>query len=222
MENNWREVDQLVGELLDLPENEVRSWLENGGLAPEIRRRAEQLLQAWRDSEDFLEDPPVLSALRSEPDRLLGAMLGSWRLSAVIGSGGMGTVYLASRDDKDFVLRAAVKVIAAGRLSRASERRFREERQILARLEHPHIARLIDGGVAPDGSPYLVMEYVEGTPIDAWARGVDLRERLRMFRLVCDAVQFAHQNLVVHCDLKPPNILVIREGVPKLLDFGVA
>jgi non-specific serine/threonine protein kinase/serine/threonine-protein kinase len=222
MENNWREVDQLVGELLDLPENEARSRLEHGRLAPEIRRRAEELLQAWHDSEDFLDDPPILSALRSEPDRRLGARLDSWQLSSVIGSGGMGTVYLANRADRDFTQQAAVKVIAAGRLSRSSERRFREERQILARLEHPHVARLIDGGVAPDGSPYLVMEYVEGTPIDAWARGVDLRDRLRMFHDVCLAVQFAHQNLVIHCDLKPANILVTREGAPKLLDFGIA
>jgi len=219
MERNWREVQHVVGELLDLSEDEVRSHLDRSGLAPDIRRRAEELLSAWRDSEGFLDDSPVLPPA---PDRLLGQRLGSWRLSAVIGSGGMGTVYRAERDDQEFAQQAAVKVIAAGRLSRSSERRFREERQILARLEHPHVARLIDGGVAPDGSPYLVMEYVEGTPIDCWAVGVEPRERLRMFRQVCEAVQFAHQNLVVHCDLKPANILVTRDGTPKLLDFGVA
>ena len=221
MESNWREVEQAVGELLDLPEEEARRRLEGSGLAPEIRRRAEELLRAWRDSEGFLDPPPAPLAAPA-PDRLVGERLGAWRLSAVIGSGGMGTVYLGARDDREFAQHAAVKVIAAGRLSRSSERRFREERQILARLEHPNVARLIDGGVAPDGSPYLVMEYVEGTPIDAWARGVDLRERLRLFRQVCEAVQFAHQNLVVHCDLKPANILVTREGAPKLLDFGIA
>ena len=165
---------------------------------------------------------PLCPLYLHEPDRRIGERLGCWRLSAVIGSGGMGTVYRAARDDRDFAQHAAVKVIAAGRVSRSSERRFREERQILARLEHPHVARLIDGGVTPDGSPYLVMEYVEGTPIDAWAEGVDLRERLRMFRQVCEAVQFAHQNLVVHCDLKSANILVTPEGTPKLLDFGIA
>jgi non-specific serine/threonine protein kinase/serine/threonine-protein kinase len=218
MENNWREVEQVVGELLELPEDECLSKLACSGLAPEIRRRAEELLRAWRDSDGFLDPPERATA----PDRLLGQRLGSWRLSSVIGSGGMGTVYLADRDDREFEQHAAVKVIAAGRLSRSTERRFREERQILARLEHPHVARLIDGGVAPDGSPYLVMEYVEGTPIDVWARDAGLRERLLLFRQVCEAVQFAHENLVVHCDLKPANILVTREGAPKLLDFGVA
>src|SRR6266496_4094031 len=180
MENNWREVEQVLGELLDLPDDECRSRLERSPLSPEIRRRAGELLRAWRDSEGFL-DPPVSVATLPEPDRLLGERLGVWRLTAVIGSGGMGTVYQAERDDQDFAQRAAVKVIAAGRLSRSTERRFREERQILARLEHPHVARLIDGGVAPDGSPYLVMEYVEGIPIDTWSRGVALRERLRVF-----------------------------------------
>ncbi len=223
MEPNWREVEQVVGELLELPQDEARRRLERSGLTPEVQRRAEDLLRAWRDSEGFLEDGlPVLLPSPPEPDRLLGERLGSWRLSAVIGSGGMGVVYLAARDDGDFAQRAAVKVIAAGQLSRSSERRFREERQILARLEHAHVARLIDGGVAPDGSPYLVMEYVEGTPVDAWARDVGPRERLRLFCQVCEAVQFAHQNLVVHCDLKPANILVTREGAPKLLDFGIA
>jgi tetratricopeptide (TPR) repeat protein len=222
MENNWREVELVVGELLELPEGEARTRLERSGLTPEVRRRAEQLLRACRDSEGFLEDPPILLGAPPGPDRRLGERLGSWRLSSVIGSGGMGTVYRAAREDGDFEQQAAVKVIAAGRLSRSSERRFREERQILARLEHPSVARLIDGGVSPDGSPYLVMEYVEGTPIDAWAQGVALRERLRMFRQVCEAVHFAHQNLVVHCDLKPANIMVTREGMPKLLDFGIA
>lgn len=221
MESNWREVEQVVGELLDFPKDEVQSRLERSGLPPEVRRRAEELLRAWQDSDGFL-DPPIPPSSPAEPDRLLGDRLGSWRLSSVIGSGGMGTVYLAERHDREFAQHAAVKVIAAGRLSRASERRFREERQILARLEHPYVARLIDGGVASDGSPYLVMEYVEGTPIDGWARGVEPRERLRMFRQVCEAVQFAHQNLVVHCDLKPGNILVTRNAAPKLLDFGIA
>jgi tetratricopeptide (TPR) repeat protein/predicted Ser/Thr protein kinase len=214
-------VEQVVGELLDLSEQEVLSRLEQCGLAPDVRHRAEELLRAWRDSEGFL-DPPVMPARPLEPDRRIGERLGAWRLSTVIGSGGMGTVYRAARDDGDFAQHAAVKVIAAGRVSHSTERRFREERQILARLEHPHVARLIDGGVAPDGSSYLVMEYVEGTPIDAWAKGVDLRQRLRMFRHVCEAVQFAHQNLVVHCDLKSANILVTPEGTPKLLDFGIA
>ena len=183
----------------------------------------EQLLRAWQDSDGFLERPP-LALPPPERDRLVGSRLGPWCVTSVIGTGGMGTVYRAQRDDRDFTQHAALKVIAAGRLSRSTERRFREERRILACLEHPHVARLIDGGVAPDGSPYLVMEYVEGTPIDQWCREreLDRRERLRLFRAVCEGVQFAHQNLVAHCDLKPANILVTRDGTPKLLDFGIA
>src|SRR5262249_36152497 len=104
------------------------------------------------------------------------------------------------------------------------ERRFREERQILAHLEHPSIARLIDGGVAPDGSPYLVMEYAAGLPLDRWCRdrALSIRDRLELFCRVCESVQFAHQNLVIHCDLKPGNILITDSGTPKLLDFGIA
>lgn len=223
IESGWHKVEQVLAELLELSPAGRQQYLEHSGLTPDVRRRVEELLRAWQDSDGFLERPP-LAVPPPEPDRLIGSSLGPWSVTSVIGTGGMGTVYLAERDDRDFTQHAALKVIAAGRLSRSTERRFREERRILARMEHPHVARLIDGGVAPDGSPYLVMEYVEGTPIDAWCleHELDRRERLRLFRAVCEGVQFAHQNLVVHCDLKPANILVTREGTPKLLDFGIA
>ena len=223
VENRWREVEQVMGELLELSPDKYCEYLENSEQPPEVRRRVGELLRAWQQSEGFLERPPMALAPVAR-DRLVGSHLGVWRIDSVIGYGGMGTVYSAERDNGDFAQHAAVKVVAAGRLSRAMERRFREERSILARLEHPHVARLIDGGVAPDGSPYLVMEHVEGMPVDVWLRerGADRRERLRVFLQVCEAVQFAHQNLVAHCDLKPANILVTRDGVPKLLDFGIA
>jgi eukaryotic-like serine/threonine-protein kinase len=222
-ESGWEAVQRVLGEFLEVPAERRLESLAARNLTAETHTRVEQLLRALSDSEDFLERPPLpLGA--PQPDGRLGQRLGPWRLEAVIGSGGMGTVYRGERDDGEFTQRAAIKVIAPGRWSPSMERRLREERQILARLEHPNVARLIDGGVAPDGSPYLVMEYVEGTPIDVWReqRPLDRRQQLRLFGQVCETVEFAHQNLIVHCDLKPANILVTREGAPKLLDFGIA
>ncbi len=152
-----------------------------------------------------------------------GDRIGPYRVSKEIGRGGMGAVYLAARIS-DFEQQVAIKRVQAGRWEAALERRFLDERQILARLDHPNIARLLDGGRLDDGSPYLVMEYIEGQPIDQYCerRRLSVRQRLELLRAVCGAVQYAHQNLVIHRDLKPSNILVTPEGVPKLLDFGIA
>lgn len=220
-EDHWQDVEQALGEALELPEAERHAYLERAALGPAARRRVEQLLEAWDQSADFLETP----ALGTPPVGMpLGTRLGPWRLISVLGAGGMATVYLAERDDEQFAQKVAIKVVAGARVSRVMERRFREERQILARLEHPNVARLIDGGVAPDGSPFLVMEFVAGSAIDGWCRQRHLgtRERLELFRQVCQAVHFAHQHLVVHCDIKPGNLLVTDDGTPKLLDFGIA
>ena len=159
-----------------------------------------------------------------QPDARIGQALGSYKILNVISSGGMGTVYLAARDDDEYHMRVAVKVIKRGMDTDLIVRRFRTERQILAQLEHPNIARLLDGGATADGSPYLVMEYVEGQPIDQYAddHKLSISERLGLFRTVCAAVNYAHQNLVIHRDLKPSNIFVTSGGVPKLLDFGIA
>ena len=140
-----------------------------------------------------------------------------------IGEGGMGEVYLAERED-EFRKRAAVKLIRPGMASPEVVRRFVIERQTLAALNHPHIVRLVDGGATEEGLPYLVVDYVEGTPIDRYAdeHKLSITERLRLFVEVCEAVHHAHQSLIVHCDLKPSNILVTAEGVPMLLDFGIA
>jgi tetratricopeptide (TPR) repeat protein len=158
------------------------------------------------------------------PDPLLGATLGSWRLGPVLGRGGMGTVYLAERADGQYRQRAALKLVHAGLVRPETVERFRTERQVLAHLQHPNIARLIDGGFTGDGRPYFVMELVEGAPItDACrARQLPLPDRLRLFRRVCDAVEHAHAARVVHRDLKPANILVSLAGEVKLLDFGIA
>ena len=150
--------------------------------------------------------------------------VGPYRLIREIGHGGMGTVHLGVRDDDAFQKRVAIKVLKRGMDSDAIVRRFRHERQILAGLEHPNIAGLLDGGTTPDGLPYFAMEYVEGQPIVEYcdAGRMDTTARLQLFRLVCAAVQHAHQNLIVHRDIKPANVLVTTDGTPKLLDFGIA
>ncbi len=153
-----------------------------------------------------------------------GARVGAYRLVRELGQGGMGTVYLAVRDDDAFHKRVALKILKRGMDTEAIVRRFRTERQILAGLDHPNIARLLDGGTTADGLPYLVMEYVDGVPLAAYAdaHALDTTARLRLFQVLCRAVQYAHQNLVIHRDIKPANVLVTSDGVPKLLDFGIA
>jgi serine/threonine-protein kinase len=150
--------------------------------------------------------------------------VGAYRLLQEIGRGGMGAVYRAVRDDDEYRKRVAIKLLRKGMDSEEILRRFRNERQILAGVEHPHIAKLHDGGTAEDGRPYFVMELVEGQPLDAWCDGrrLSVPERLHLFRKVCAAVHYAHQNLIVHRDLKPANVLVTEAGDPKLLDFGIA
>src|ERR1700722_6713515 len=155
---------------------------------------------------------------------MIGERIGSYRVLGVLGAGGMGEVFLAERADAEFEQRVAIKMVHGGVFGRAVQSRLKAERQILAQLDHPNIAHLLDGGTLPDGTAYLVMEYVDGVPIDAFCdtHRLDVRARLELFVTVCAAVHYAHQNLIVHRDLKPSNILVTAGGVPKLLDFGIA
>jgi serine/threonine-protein kinase len=157
-------------------------------------------------------------------DPMLGRTLGAWRLVEVIGRGGMGAVYAVERNDGAYTQRAALKLVRASADTPAARERFLRERQILAQLQHPNIATLLDGGFSAEGEPYFVMERVDGEPIDRWcdARRLDLRERAILFLQVLDAVRYAHRNLVVHRDLKPSNLLVDADGRVKLLDFGIA
>jgi eukaryotic-like serine/threonine-protein kinase len=157
-------------------------------------------------------------------DAWIGRRIGAYRLSLRIGQGGMGTVYKAIRDDAQYEKTVAVKLVRSGMDTRSVLDRFRQEQRILARLVHPCIATLLDGGSTEEGVPYLVMEYVEGLPITAYcqANKLPIAEKLRLFLVVCSAVEYAHQNLVIHRDLKPGNILISRDAVPKLLDFGIA
>ncbi|HNC43056.1 MAG TPA: protein kinase, partial [Acidobacteriota bacterium] len=170
-------------------------------------------------------DPDLpLPEIPKSKSALIGQQIGNYRLTQLIGRGGMGAVFLAVRADDDYEHEVAVKIVARPVLTREVLRRFRTERQILARLDHPNIAKLFDGGTTPDGLPYFVMEYIEGEPIGSYCdnRQLSIPERLRLFLKVCEAVQYAHQNLVIHRDIKPGNILVTADGIPKLLDFGIA
>ena len=152
------------------------------------------------------------------------ARLGPYRLLEEIGRGGMGAVYLAERADGEFEGRVAIKVVRSDLGGAETRRRFLRERQLLADLDHPQIATLLDAGSSPEGEPWLAMDYVEGLPIDHYCQvnRLSLAARIELFRKVCDAVHFAHQSLVVHRDLKPSNILVREDGSPQLLDFGIA
>ncbi len=205
----------------------------------ELRAGVESLLAAEFETEGFVDSGGVKSALpamatsalteselatRPLPATHDHQRIGPYRLIREIGHGGMGAVYLAERADREFKQRVALKLIKRGMDTDEIIARFRHERQILAALDHPNIARLLDGGTTADGLPYFVMEHVEGEPLDVYcaSHNLTLHERLALFRTVCGAVHYAHQNLVVHRDLKPANILVTAKGVPKLLDFGIA
>ena len=221
----WREVDRIFAAALELPPAERPAYLDAACVGDAACRcEVERLLAADEESTGFLESPPVELQRLAGGDPQEGESLGPYRLLRPIGSGGMGTVYLARREDEHYERDVAVKVLRSGLATTEALHRFVAERQILARLEHPNIARLYDGGSTEDGCPYLVMEMVEGEPVDAYCdrHRLTVEQRLVLFRKICAAVQYAHQNLLVHRDLKPANILVTPEGEPKLLDFGIA
>ena len=192
---------------------------------PELRARVETLLARDAEASTLLDGDAsqLASALLDEGEAELG-MLGPYRLVSELGRGGMGTVYLAERADGAYEQHVAVKLVKRGMDTDEVIERFRHERRILASLEHPNIARLLDGGVSPDGRPYLVMDLVRGQPITAYCdeQRLNVDDRLALFGTVCAAVQHAHQKLVVHRDIKPSNILVAHDGTPRLLDFGIA
>lgn len=191
----------------------------------DLAQRVLGLLEAHAQTESHLESPATLEfAIGDEVDRWIGRRVGAYEISRRIGVGGMGAVYEAVRADDQFRKRVAIKLLRAQSISDSAVRRFKRERQILAVLEHPQIASLLDGGVTDDGHPFFVMEYVEGRPLTEYCddERLSIDARLELFRQVCTAVQFAHQSLVVHRDLKPQNILVTDSGQVKLLDFGIA
>jgi serine/threonine protein kinase len=223
----WRQVKEVLHATLERDDSERAAFLEQAcGPDDELRREVESLLKSYQQAGDFLDAPaaPVIEPAPPPGDPLIDSLVGRYRLVGKIGHGGMGTVYRAVRADEQFDFQVAIKLISRGMDTDFIVSRFRNERQILASLDHPHIARLLDGGATVDGLPYFVMEYIEGQPLHVWCdeRKLSISERLKLFRQVCSAVQYAHQNLIVHRDLKPSNILVTEDGSPKLLDFGIA
>jgi tetratricopeptide (TPR) repeat protein/tRNA A-37 threonylcarbamoyl transferase component Bud32/TolB-like protein len=222
----WFRVKEVLAAALEQPPDRRSALLDTACAGqPDLRAEVESLLRAESAAGAFIETPalPWLDAVEDEDPRV-GRPLGPYSIERCIGRGGMGAVYLARRGDNEFVQRVAIKMIRRGMDSALVIRRFRHERQILASLDHPHIARLFDGGTTPDGVPYFVMEYVEGTPIDRYAdeHRLSTPDRLKLCLGVFDAVQHAHDRHVVHRDLKPGNVLVTADGQPKLLDFGIA
>jgi non-specific serine/threonine protein kinase/serine/threonine-protein kinase len=229
----WQQVDELFNAALDRPAEARAAFLDEACRDDAaLREQVEHYLDCHDAAGDFIEQPATAAtlslapgeSLKLEPDAMLGRQIGAYKLVRELGRGGMGAVYLAVRSDDQYQKRVALKLVKRGMDTDFILRRFRNERQILASLNHANIAQLLDGGTTEDGLPYFVMEYVEGQPITKYcdAQALSIEERLKLFRKVCSAVQYAHQNLVVHRDLKPSNILVTAEGVPKLLDFGIA
>lgn len=219
----WQRLQELFDTLIALPASEREHWLDANEPNADLRREVLDLIGSDDSGEQGLTGRLRGAAARALNRTADGLVLGPYRLGEEIGSGGMGSVFIAERVDETFDQRVAVKLLR-GVPTRESTERFRRERQILADLSHPHIARLIDGGNTGDGQPYLVMEFVEGVPIDAFCRehALSLRQRLQLLLKVCAAVQYAHQHLIIHRDIKPANVLVRADGEPVLLDFGIA
>lgn len=232
--NRWDEVDELLDRVLDVPAGEREAFLAEA--CPNDPELVEAVLGLAREAggpgAGFGPGSEVLRAALFEeggvevedPNDLVGSVAGAYRLTSVVGTGGMGSVYAAERSDGTFDRTVAVKVLRSSMATAEVVRRFEVERQILASLSHPNIAQLIDGGVTKDGRPYFVMELVDGLRIDEWAdrKRLDVEARLKLLLEVMDAVEHAHRHLVVHRDLKPSNILVRDDGAVKLLDFGIA
>jgi serine/threonine protein kinase len=233
----WEQLDALLAAAIDRsPEAREALLRDAAAVDPELESAVRELLQIHADADDALGESvtDLVPLLMSSADEELGGdaneslpvggVVGPYRIVEEIGRGGMGSVYLAERADDQFEKRVALKVVKRGMDTDEVLRRFRHERQILASLEHPNVARLLDGGVTADGRPYLVMEHIDGQPVDSYCdeRRLTVDQRLNLFAAVCQAVQYAHRNLVVHRDLKPSNILVSAAGEPKLLDFGIA
>lgn len=239
----WQKIEEVFQTVIELAPGERKPFLtENYSADADLIAEVERLISDYEEAGDFIESPvwtdsfmlggsfrnqigdALNEEIKQDNGSMIGKRLGVYRLTDEIGRGGMGAVYLAERADGEFRQRVALKVIKRGMDTDFIVRRFRNERQILASLDHPNIARLLDGGTTEEGLPFFVMEYIEGKPVYRYsdAKKLNINERLQLFRNICAAVDYAHQNLIIHRDIKPTNILITGDGTPKLLDFGIA
>ncbi|MBJ2136590.1 protein kinase [Paraglaciecola chathamensis] len=224
--NEWQTIQEIFHHVITLPIEQRGTYIDqqcknNSHLHQEV---TSLLTHHEKSTEiDSIIDYAAHCVV-NQTSQKIGDVVDRYRLIEMIGQGGMGDIYLAERADEHYTQRVAIKINRNALTTADRASRFKTERQILANLEHPNIARLLDGGTTETNQPYLVMEYIEGTPIDLYCqqKKLGLHEQLRLFQKVCDAVQYAHQHLVVHCDLKPSNILITLDGEPKLLDFGIS
>ncbi len=217
--HDWKKTKEIFHQTLDLPKNERNSFLANQD--DFVRSEVSRLLDSHEKLDDFIAEPLAIE-ISLDVSSYLGKTIGSYKIIEIIGTGGMGQVFLAEKIDLD--KKFALKIIKRGMDTEAVLKRFVRERQILSRLTHPNIATLLDAGSTENDLPYFVMEYIEGESITRFsdAHQLDTDERLEIFQKVCNAVKYAHQNLIIHRDIKPSNILVTADGTPKLLDFGIA
>jgi eukaryotic-like serine/threonine-protein kinase len=224
--SDWQRVKEAFHSAVELDVEERKSFLDEFRSAePQLFRELESLLAHQQPTIQVFDEESLLTGLnQEEPVSWEGRKIGAYQVITKIGEGGMGTVFHAIRIDDHYLKNVAIKIVRAACATQPYLQRFRGERQILATLDHPHIAHLLDGGATEDGLPYLVMEHVSGVPIDEYCdqHNLSIPARLKLFLKVCSAVEYAHQKLVIHRDLKPANILVTAEGDPKLLDFGIA
>ena len=226
----WAKISEIIESALDKAETERSAYLTQVcGEDTDLRQEIESLLSfEGGDSIKLFENNQVANKWFNENDKLpnnfIGKQIDKYKTIELLGEGGMGAVFLADRTDGEFEQQVAIKLLKQGFVSKIALSRFVSERQILARLHHQFIAKLLDGGTTDEGLPYLVMEYIEGLPLleHCNQNNLDLKARLELFQKICSAVQYAHQHLVIHRDLKPSNIMVTEDGSPKLLDFGIS
>jgi tetratricopeptide (TPR) repeat protein len=229
----WHKIEEVLDAALEISDKRARGEFVNAACSDdaELRREVFSLLAGEADAENLLQTPAIFFSKNligdgdgnsQEVDALVGQTLGNYKIERELGCGGMGAVYLAWHEQAGLRRQVALKLLKRELNTANVRRRFRHELEILNRLEHPHITRLLDAGQTPDGVPYFAMEYVKGTPINRFCSSLPLEKMLELFCEICETVAFAHRNLVIHCDLKPSNIFVTADGEIKLLDFGIA